>query len=106
MEYSVKELTNKYETIWDQQDILFKELSYLNKKISNNEENNKIKKDVYAINKMLTNVDKKLNDIIIYIDHIDKSKFNKKDEKKTYYMSIFFGIIVLYYFIFYVKASL
>jgi predicted nuclease with TOPRIM domain len=98
MAYSTSELTSKYESLWDQQDELFREMSEINKRLTTVESSNiqlvhmeksmsDLHTKMYALNTKMSN--------IFYIVESFKTKRLTNESLFQYYFNIFTVVALL-----------
>lgn len=115
MDYSVKELSAKYEALWEQQDNLYCEISKITKRQDRIEDYNdscikpkiiKINKEYEDIIKQMFFVDKNLHEILDIIKLINNNQTNINNEiayiksNRNYKMMFYVACLLVIYFIY------
>ena len=98
MAYSNYELSSKYEYLWDQQDELFREMSEINKRLTNVESSNAqlvhMEKSMSDLNTKMYALNAKMGDIL-YIVESFKTKRVTNESLFQYYFNIFTVVALL-----------
>ena len=98
MDYSLSELTSKYESVWDQQDELFREMSEINKRLITVESSNAqlvyMEKGMSELHTKMYALNSKMSDII-YIVESFKPKRVTNQSLFQYYYNIFIVIVIV-----------
>lgn len=98
MAYSNCELSSKYESLWDQQDELFREMSEINKRLSTVESSNAqlvyMEKNMSNLHTKMYELNAKMSDIF-YIMESFKPKKITNESLFQYYFNIFTVVALL-----------
>ena len=101
MDYSLSELTSKYESLWDQQNEVFCEMSKIKNRIEIVEYSNAqlitMEQNMRELHTKIHTLNKKIDDIIYIVDRF-KVKTNITQSLFQYYYNIFIviGIVIIY----------